>query len=113
MSFGVMGGDMQPQGQAQIVSNIVDYGLGLQEAGDSPRWHHDGGFEPTGEQLGDPGKLNLETGVPEATKKALAGLGWQMAPSPGVYGGYEAIMRHPGRYAAATEMRKDGTALAY
>lgn len=113
MSFGVMGGDMQPQGQAQIVSNIVDYGLGLQEAGDSPRWHHDGGNEPTGEQLGDPGKLNLESGVPEATKTALAGLGWQLAPNPGVYGGYEAIWKHPGRYAAATEMRKDGTALAY
>jgi gamma-glutamyltranspeptidase / glutathione hydrolase len=113
MSFGVMGGDMQPQGQAQIISNIVDFDLGLQEAGDSPRWHHEGGNEPTGENLGPIGKLNLETGVPDATKKALADLGWPLAPNPGVYGGYEAIQRHPGRYAAATEMRKDGTALAY
>jgi len=113
LSFGVMGGDMQPQGQTQVVSNLVDFGLGLQEAGDAPRWHHDGGMEPTGEDLGQPGVLNLETGVPEATKAALAKLGWVMKPAPGGYGGYQAIQRHPGRYAAATEMRKDGVALAY
>jgi gamma-glutamyltranspeptidase/glutathione hydrolase len=113
MSFGVMGGDMQPQGQAQIVSNIVDFDLGLQEAGDSPRWHHEGGHEPTGEAMDPLGVLNLESGVPDATKKTLAQIGWKLGPNPGVYGGYEAIQRHPGRYAAATEMRKDGTALAY
>jgi gamma-glutamyltranspeptidase/glutathione hydrolase len=113
MSFGVMGGDMQPQGQAQIVSNIVDFDLGLQEAGDSPRWHHEGGHEPTGEAMDPLGVLNLESGVPDATKKTLAEIGWKLGPNPGVYGGYEAIQRHPGRYAAATEMRKDGTALAY
>ncbi|HEY2751986.1 gamma-glutamyltransferase family protein [Phenylobacterium sp.] len=113
LSFGVMGGDMQPQGQAQVISNLVDFELGLQEAGDSPRWHHDGGHEPTGEDLGPIGKLNLETGVPQATQKALAALGWPLAPAPGGYGGYQAIQRWPGRYAAATEMRKDGVALAY
>jgi gamma-glutamyltranspeptidase/glutathione hydrolase len=113
LAFGVMGGDMQPQGQAQVISNLVDFELGLQEAGDAPRWHHEGGHEPTGEDLGPLGELNLETGVPVATQKALAGLGWKLSPNPGVYGGYEAIQRHPGRYAAATEMRKDGTALAY
>jgi gamma-glutamyltranspeptidase/glutathione hydrolase len=113
LSFGVMGGDMQPQGQAQVISNLVDFELGLQEAGDAPRWHHDGGREPTGEDLGPIGKLNLETGVPQATQQALAALGWPLAPAPGGYGGYEAIQRWPGRYAAATEMRKDGVALAY
>jgi len=113
LSFGVMGGDMQPQGQAQVISNLIDFDLGLQEAGDAPRWHHEGGHEPTGEDLGPLGVLNLETGVPAASRKALADLGWKMAPNNGVYGGYEAIWRHPGRYAAATEMRKDGTALAY
>jgi gamma-glutamyltranspeptidase/glutathione hydrolase len=113
LAFGVMGGDMQPQGQSQIISNIVDFGLGLQEAGDSPRWHHDGGREPTGEDLGPIGVLNLESGVPAATQAALAKLGWVLKPSPGGYGGYEAIQRWPGRYAAATEMRKDGVALAY
>jgi gamma-glutamyltranspeptidase / glutathione hydrolase len=113
LSFGVMGGDMQPQGQAQIISNMVDFGLGLQEAGDSPRWHHGGGSEPTGEVAPGTGVLNLETGVPKATQEALAKMGWKLAPEPGGYGGYQAIERWPGRYAAATEMRKDGVALAY
>jgi gamma-glutamyltranspeptidase/glutathione hydrolase len=113
LAFGVMGGDMQPQGQSQVISNLVDFGLGLQEAGDAPRWHHEGGHEPTGEAMDAQGVLNLETGVPTATRQALADLGWKMAPNNGVYGGYEAIQKHPGRYAAATEMRKDGTALAY
>ena len=113
LSFGVMGGDMQPQGQAQIISNMVDYGLGVQEAGDSPRWHHGGSSEPTGEAQQGIGVLNLETGVPEATRAALAQIGWTMAADPGGYGGYQAIERWPGRYAAATEMRKDGVALAY
>jgi len=63
LAFGVMGGDMQPQGQAQIISDIVDYGLDLQTAGDAPRWHHEGGMEPTGEQLGNPGLLRLESGA--------------------------------------------------
>ncbi len=113
LAFGVMGGDMQPQGQAQIISNMVDFGLDLQAAGDSPRWHHEGGMEPTGQQLGQPGELHLETGVPEATRKALQAIGWKLGPNPGGYGGYQAIERWPGRYAAATEMRKDGVALAY
>lgn len=113
LSFGVMGGDMQPQGQAQIISNMVDYGLGVQEAGDSPRWHHGGSSEPTGEPQQGIGVLNLESGVPQATRAALAQIGWKMAADPGGYGGYQAIERWPGRYAAATEMRKDGVALAY
>lgn len=113
LSFGVMGGDMQPQGQSQIISNLVDFGLGLQEAGDSPRWHHDGGNEPTGEDLGAIGELNLESGVPAETQAALARIGWTLKPAPGGYGGYQAIRQWPGRYEAATEMRKDGVALAY
>ncbi|MFA7262816.1 MAG: gamma-glutamyltransferase [Caulobacter sp.] len=113
LSFGVMGGDMQPQGQAQIISNMVDFGLDLQAAGDSPRWHHEGGSEPTGELLGQPGELHLESGVPAATQAALQAIGWKLGPNPGGFGGYQAIERWPGRYAAATEMRKDGVALAY
>jgi gamma-glutamyltranspeptidase/glutathione hydrolase len=113
MAFGVMGGDMQPQGQAQIMLDRIDYGLGLQEAGDSPRWHHEGSSEPTGEEQHGIGTLHLESGVPEATKRGLAALGWSFGPSDGSFGGYQAIERLPGRYGAATEMRKDGVALAY
>jgi gamma-glutamyltranspeptidase/glutathione hydrolase len=113
LSFGVMGGDMQPQGQAQIIANMVDYGLGVQEAGDSPRWHHEGSSEPTGEPAEGVGVLHLETGVPEATRKALADMGWKLGPSDGGFGGYQAILKGPEAYGAASEMRKDGLALTY
>src|SRR5579871_2067597 len=115
LAFGVMGGNMQPQGQTQIITDLVDFGLGLQEAGDAPRWLHEGSTEPNGEApLGDGwGVLCLETGMPPATAAGLAGLGWKLGVSRGGYGGYQAIARLPGRYAAASEMRKDGAALAY
>ena len=120
MAFGVMGGDMQPMGQQQIIVNRVDYGLDIQAAGDSPRWHHEGSSQSMGEDRpGYPpsGVLRLEAGVPDATKKALADLGWTMAPSDGGFGRYECIEhRMSGQdrvYAAASEMRADGCALAY
>jgi gamma-glutamyltranspeptidase / glutathione hydrolase len=114
LAFGVMGGDMQPQGQVQVLSNMVDFGLGVQEAGDSPRWHHEGSPEPTGEPaMPGAGLLRLESGVPKATRAALAALGWPIGESDGGFGGYQAIQRFPGRYAAATEMRKDGVALGW
>jgi gamma-glutamyltranspeptidase/glutathione hydrolase len=120
MSFGVMGGDMQPQGQTQIIVNRVDYGLDITAAGDSPRWHHEGSSQSMGEDiagLGPKGILRLEAGVPEATRKALISLGWPMGPSDGGYGRYECIEnRISGSqrvYGAATEMRCDAVALAY
>jgi gamma-glutamyltranspeptidase/glutathione hydrolase len=120
MSFGVMGGDMQPQGQSQIIINRVDYGLDIQAAGDSPRWHHEGSSQSMGEDapgLGPKGLLRLESGIPEETRKALAALGWPIGPSDGGYGRYECIEhRIDGTdrfYFAASEMRADGCALAY
>jgi len=120
MSFGVMGGDMQPQGQAQIIINRLDYGLDIQAAGDSPRWHHEGSSQSMGEDregLGPTGILRLEAGVPEASHRALAELGWPMGPSDGGYGRYHGIeyrMSGDDRfYTAATEMRADGVALAF
>ena len=111
--FGVMGGDMQPQGQAQMILNLVDYDLGLQAAGDAPRWRHEGSPDPTGAPGQGVGRVHLESGVPEAARRGLADLGWTFGPSDGGFGGYQAIQRWPGRYAAASEMRKDGAALAY
>jgi gamma-glutamyltranspeptidase / glutathione hydrolase len=120
MSFGVMGGDMQPQGQAQIIIDRVDYGLDIQAAGDSPRWHHEGSSQSMGEDpagLDPKGLLHLEAGVPLATRRALIELGWPLGPSDGAFGRYECIehrMNGSDRvYAAATEMRADGVALAY
>jgi gamma-glutamyltranspeptidase/glutathione hydrolase len=120
MSFGVMGGDMQPQGQTQIIVNRRDYGLEIQSAGDSPRWHHEGSSQSMGEDgpdLGPTGLLRLEHGIPEATRAALAALGWKIGESDGGFGRYECIEnRQDGKdrvYAAASEMRADGCALAY
>jgi gamma-glutamyltranspeptidase/glutathione hydrolase len=113
LSFGVMGGDMQPQGQAQIIVNMVDYGLGLQEAGDAPRWHHEGSTEPTGEPQDGVGLLRLERGVQAATRAGLERLGWKLGDTDGGFGGYQAIERGAETYGAASESRKDGLALAW
>lgn len=120
MSFGVMGGDMQPQGQTQIILNRVDYGLDVQAAGDSPRWHHEGSSQTMGEDppnLTPRGIVRLEAGVPAATRKALIAMGWPTGPGDGGFGRYECIERReqgPDRvYAAASEMRADAVALAY
>jgi gamma-glutamyltranspeptidase/glutathione hydrolase len=124
LSFGVMGGDMQPQGQTQIIVNRVDYGLDVQAAGDSPRWHHEGSSQSMGEDgpgYGPTGVLRLEAGVPKATREKLMALGWKMAESDGGFGRYECIEvtesnfdGHTDRvYRAASEMRCDAVALAY
>ena len=120
LSFGVMGGDMQPQGQTQIIVNRVDYGLDVQAAGDSPRWHHEGSSQSMGEDapnLTTRGVLRLESGVPADARQALVDLGWPMGESDGGFGRYECVenrMQGEDRvYAAATEMRADGVALAY
>jgi gamma-glutamyltranspeptidase/glutathione hydrolase len=120
LAFGVMGGDMQPQGQQQIIVNRLDYGLDVQAAGDSPRWHHEGSSQSMGEDpqgLGRLGLLRLEMGVPLETRKALAATGWPIGDSDGGFGRYECIehrMSGSTRFwAAASEMRADGCALAY
>jgi gamma-glutamyltranspeptidase/glutathione hydrolase len=116
IAFGVMGGDMQPQGHVQIVLNLVDFGMNLQEAGDAPRLHHDGSTEPSGQvvEMTDGGKVNLETGFPDETVRALEKLGHVLKPNPGVYGGYQAIMRtDDGVYIGASDGRKDGQASGY
>jgi gamma-glutamyltranspeptidase / glutathione hydrolase len=120
LSFGVMGGDMQPQGQTQIILNRVDYGLDVQAAGDAPRWHHEGSSQSMGEDspgMGPTGLLRLEHGVPERTRRALAAMGWTIGASDGGFGRYHCVElreSHGERvYAAASEMRADGLALAY
>jgi len=118
MSFGVMGGAMQPQGHAQIVINLVDFGMTLQQAGDAPRIHHDGSTEPQGmvKPMADGGVLNLEPGFADETLKELARRGHKLKPAPtAVFGGYQAIVRDPktGMYIGASESRKDGHAAGY
>ena len=116
MAFGLMGGDMQPQGHAQVIVNLFDFGMNLQEAGDAIRFHHTGSTEPTGTAMTDGGILHIEDGLPQAVLDELKQRGHVIQPeSVGAYGGYQAIWRDPatGMYAGATEKRKDGCALGY
>ena len=115
ISFGLMGGGMQPQGHAQIVVNLVDFGMGLQEAGDAPRIHHSGSSEPTGEAMTDGGIVNLETGFDYKVIRELIARGHTIQFAHGPYGGYQAIKKHPeyGVYVGASESRKDGQAAGY
>jgi len=126
MSFGLMGGGMQPQGHVQVLINLVDYGMNLQEAGDAARLHHDGGRQPTDALAGSPadtapvdmlGVLQVEPGIPAATVEALRAMGHNVeVEATGIpFGGYQAIVRDPvtGVYTGATEMRKDGQASGY
>ncbi|WP_246449409.1 gamma-glutamyltransferase [Novosphingopyxis iocasae] len=122
MSFGVMGGGMQPQGHVQILINMVDYGMNVQEAGDAARLNHDGSRQPTDPLVGgdgiDPlGVLALEPGISKETIAQLGAMGHnvELVDNGVIFGGYQAILRDPrtGVYAGATEMRKDGTVAAY
>jgi gamma-glutamyltranspeptidase/glutathione hydrolase len=117
ISFGVMGGAMQPQGQVQIVMNLIDFHMNLQEAGDAPRIQHDGSTEPEGQNtpMSDGGVVDLETGFPYETVRELMRKGHVVQFSDGPYGGYQAIMRDPdtGVYTGASESRKDGQAAGY
>jgi len=117
LSFGVMGGAMQPQGHVQIITNMIDFGLNIQQAGDSARWRHEGSTEPT-DGLGTPagmGVVHLEGGVPQDVRDELERRGHVLGRSDGGFGGYQAIRRDPetGVLSAASEMRTDGAAQGY
>ena len=113
ISFGLMGGAMQPQGHAQIVVNLIDFDMNLQEAGDAPRIRHMGSSEPTGEVMIDGGYLTLESGFSTDIKQQLSKLGHTIKDEKGGYGGYQAIMLIDDVYYGASESRKDGQASGY
>ena len=116
LAFGLMGGDMQPQGHAQVIVNLVDFGMNLQEAGDAIRFHHTGSSEPTGTVMKDGGILHIEDGLPAAVLEELKKRGHVLkSEGVGQYGGYQAIARDPstGVLSGATEKRKDGAAQGF
>tara|TARA_R110000787_G_scaffold59186_1_gene134106 strand:+ start:5908 stop:7656 length:1749 start_codon:yes stop_codon:yes gene_type:complete len=118
ISFGLMGGAMQPQGHVQIVTNIIDFGMNLQEAGDATRWQHYGSTEPTaanGKTLIDGGQLAIESDIPYQTVRGLMQRGHKIGFDIGGYGGYQAIMWDDEEkvYYGASESRKDGQAAGY
>ena len=115
LSFGVMGGATQPQGHAQVVMNVVDFGMNIQEAGDAPRILHSGSSQPTGEIMTDGGTLTLETGFDYEVIRGLVGRGHRIGYNVGSYGGYQGIKYDAENdvYFGASESRKDGQAAGY
>lgn len=115
MSYGVMGGATQPQMHAQILINMIDFGMNLQEAGDAPRILHTGSSQPTGEIMTDGGVISLENGFSDNTRRELIKMGHTLQEAVGPYGGYQAIWRNheEGVYYGASESRKDGHAAGY
>lgn len=118
LAFGVMGGGMQPQGHVQILTDLIDFGLNVQEAGDAARWQHEGDNEPTDDKMTPQGGyLQVESGIPWQTVRALRTKGHDLRYDLGGFGGYQAIQVqwHDGQrvYAGATESRKDGQAAGY
>ena len=117
LAFGVMGGGMQPQGHVQILTNMIDFDMNLQEAGDAIRWQHEGDNEPTGEKMTDGGYVEVETAMPWETIRALRKMGHDVRIGFGGFGGYQAIKveMHDGQrvYVGASESRKDGQAAGY
>ena len=117
LSFGLMGGSMQPQGHVQVLVSMLDHGMDVQHAGDAARFNHQGGRQPTGKHQDLRGTLYVEPGVPAETREKLESMGHRVKviEDGTMFGGYQAIQRDPetGVYAGATEMRKDGTVAAY
>jgi gamma-glutamyltranspeptidase/glutathione hydrolase len=115
LSFGVMGGDTQPQAHAQIVMNVVDFRMNFQEAGDAPRILHSGSSDPTGGRMRGSGEVHLESGFPVDTLRDLHRFGHRLTPATGGFGGYQAIgVDTTSRvYYGASESRKDGYAAGF
>ncbi len=115
LSFGVMGGAMQPQGHVQVLVNIIDFGMNIQEAGDAPRINHTGSSQPTGSEMTDGGIVQLESGFDYEVIRELRKKGHNVVFSVGPYGGYQGIMWDDKNkvYYGGSESRKDGMAIGY
>ncbi|HEX7325623.1 MAG TPA: gamma-glutamyltransferase family protein [Rhodanobacteraceae bacterium] len=118
MAFGVMGGYFQPQGQTQVLVNMIDFGMNVQEAGDAARWAHYGDATPTGLPAKGAGFVTLESGFNPDLAAELRKRGYKVkitTHAEGGYGGYEAIQYHAKDhdYWGATEFRRDGEVVGY
>ncbi len=115
LSFGVMGGATQPQAQAWVLMNMIDFDMNLQEAGDAPRVVHVGSSQPTGFVMKDGGEVAIESGVSADVIAELKKRGHVISKKRGLFGGYQAVMRDlkHGTWVGASESRKDGHAAGY
>jgi gamma-glutamyltranspeptidase/glutathione hydrolase len=112
LSFGVMGGDMQPQGHVQVLLNMIDFGMNPQTAGAAARFCHFGSSTPTGSRMADGGEVGLERGIAEPVRADLATKGHRLLPPGGSFGGYQAIRIDgaAGTLTGGSDPRKDGYA---
>jgi gamma-glutamyltranspeptidase/glutathione hydrolase len=115
LSFGVMGGDFQPQGHCQVLMNLIDFRMSPQQAGEQPRIAHAGGSTPWDGPATAGGQLEPERGIAADTLSGLTAMGHQVKPGVSAHGGYQAIWREeePRRYFGGSDPRKDGAALGY
>jgi gamma-glutamyltranspeptidase/glutathione hydrolase len=105
MSFGVMGGDVQPQGHLQMISRIFDSGQNPQAAADAPRW-----------KLAKDGGLLVESAFPDTTARELGRMGHRVVravPGSMEFGAAQLIECARGHYLAASEPRRDGQAVGF
>ena len=116
LCFGVMGGDMQPQGHVQVLVDMIDFGMNVQAAGDAPRIRHVGSQQPTGKPADGRGTVHIESGISEQAILGLLNKGHTIERvRGGGFGGYQAIRidSQRGTLHGATESRKDGVAMGY
>lgn len=121
MSFGVMGGGMQPQGQAQVLVNMIDFGMNIQAAGDALRVIHGGSTGADGAApAAGTGFIYAEDSFSPDILQKLFDRGHVFLPSTAPFiakytGGFQGIMKNPetGVYGAGSDPRKDGAALGY
>ncbi len=113
--FGVMGGDMQPQGHVQVLVNLIDFRMNVQAAGDAARVCHVGSATPTGLPAHGAGTVQVESGISDEAVEALRKKGHTVVRGRGSYGGYQGILIdwENGVLHGGTESRKDGVALGY
>jgi len=115
LSFGVMGGDMQPQGQLQVLLNLLLFGMDAQQAGDALRFRHDGSSSPSGEAANGVGTVYLEPPLFAAAAEPLRARGHHVEARAAGYGGYQGIWfdHATQRLVGGSERRKDGCVLGY
>jgi gamma-glutamyltranspeptidase/glutathione hydrolase len=115
LTFGVMGGDMQPQGHVQVLVNLIDFGMNVQAAGEAPRVEHVGHATPTGKAGAGGGTIRAEYGIPDEVVKELTARGHKVERVRVNGGGYQGIMIDPvtGVLHGGSEFRKDGAAVGY
>ena len=114
--FGVMGGDMQPQGQVQVLVNMIDFGMDVQQAGEAPRLEHRGSATPTGKPAAkDGGTVIPEEGFPPAVLEELRKRGHKIGQAQTNGGGYQGIRIdwNTGVLHGGSEARRDGCAVGY